>query len=121
MSYDIFRKLGTREQYNYIMKLEYQPSNLPNVGVHYGDIRAICIDALSSAYVSEGTLQCYHQQPHNQIIQYDVPLYEPSELKNELRKKVYIKLDDCMLLDEKEGTNIIHWKKGVDPNFSIDN
>ena len=102
------------------MELEYQPSNLPNVGVHYGDIRAICIDPLSSAYVSEGTFQCYHQQPYNQIVQYDVPLYESTELKNELRKKVYIKLDDCMLLDEKEGTNIIYWKKGVDPNFSVD-
>ena len=120
MSIDIFKKLGTREQYLYLKELEYQPSNLPNVGVHYGDVRAIYIDGHSSAFISEGSIQTFTQQPNKKIIEYNIPINQSVELRNETSMRTFMILDDCMLLDEKEGTNIIYWKKGVDPNFSID-
>ena len=116
MTIDISKKIGTEKQYQYLSELDYKPSNLPNVSVHYGEIRAICIEKKSSAFISEGSIQSFSKQPKQKIVQYDIIIGQPIEL----RKKVYIKLDDCMLLDEKEGTNIIYWKKGVDPNFSVD-
>ena len=56
MRVDIFKKLGTKDQYEYLRNLNYQPSNLPNVSVHYGDVRAICIDKKSSLGFSRGNL-----------------------------------------------------------------
>ena len=40
MSIEVFKKLGSKEQYEYLKNLDYQPCNLPNVGVHYGDVRS---------------------------------------------------------------------------------
>ena len=59
MTIEVFKKLGSKDQYEYLRDLEYQPCNLPNVGVHYGDVRAICISRESSAYVSEGSIKSY--------------------------------------------------------------
>ena len=38
MSVELFKRLATREQYEYLRNLDYQPCNLPNVGVHYGEL-----------------------------------------------------------------------------------
>ena len=117
MTIEVFKKLASREQYEYLRDLEYQPCNLPNVGVHYGDVRAICVNKRSSAYISEGDTKSFTQQHNNKIVQNDIPINQPTEIKNETSKKVYLVLDGCMLLDEKVGDYTIHFKKGVDPDL----
>ena len=117
MTIEVFKKLASREQYEYLRDLEYQPCNLPNVGVYYGDIRAICVSSKSSAYVSEGDVKSFTEQHNNKIVQNDIPINQPTEIKNETSKKVYLVLDGCMLLDEKVGDYTIHFKKGTDPDL----
>ena len=119
MTIEVFKKFASKEQYEYLRDLEYQPCNLPNVGVHYGDVRAICISRESSAYVSEGSAKAFTEQQGKKIVQNDIPINQPSEIRNETTKKVYLILDGCMLLDEKIGDYTIHFKKGIDPD--IDN
>ena len=115
-----FKKLGTMEQYLHLKELEYQPSNLPNVGVHYGDVRAIYIDGHSSAFISEGSIQTFTQQPNKKIIEYNIPINQSVELRNETSMRTFMILDDCMLLDEKDGDFTLHLKKGIDPDFIVD-
>ena len=117
MTIEVFKKLASREQYEYLRDLEYQPCNLPNVGVYYGDVRAICISRESSAYISEGNARAFTQQNKNKIVQNDLPINQPAEIRNETTKKVYLVLDECMLLDEKVGDYTIHFKKGTDPDL----
>ena len=117
MTIEIFKKLASREQYEYLRDLEYQPCNLPNVGVHYGDVRAICVNKGSSAYISEGDTKSFTEQRNNKIVQNDIPINQPAEIRNETSKKVYLVLDGCMLLDEKVGDYTIHFKKGTDPDL----
>ena len=117
MTVEVFKKLGSKDQYEYLRDLEYQPCNLPNVGVHYGDVRAICISRESSAYISEGNAKAFTQQNNNSIVQNDLPINQPAEIRNETTKKVYLALDGCMLLDEKVGDYTIHFYKGTDPDL----
>ena len=117
MTVEVFKKLGSKDQYEYLRDLEYQPCNLPNVGVHYGDVRAICISRESSAYISEGNAKAFTQQNNNKIVQNDLPINQPAEIRNETTKKVYLALDGCMLLDEKVGDYTIHFYKGTDPDL----
>ena len=117
MTIEVFKKLGSKDQYEYLRDLEYQPCNLPNVGVHYGDVRAICISRESSAYISEGNAKAFTQQNNNKIVQNDLPINQPAEIRNETTKKVYLALDGCMLLDEKVGDYTIHFYKGTDPDL----
>ena len=117
MSIEVFKKLVSKDQYQYLRDLEYQPCNLPNVGVHYGDVRAICVEKKSSAYVSEGDIKSFTQQRNNKIVQNDIPINQPTEIKNETRRKVFLILDGCMLLDEKVGDYTIHFYKGTDPDL----
>ena len=118
MTVEVFKKLASKEQYEYLRDLEYQPCNLPDVGVHYGDVRAICISRGSSAYVSEGNAKSFTQQRNNKIVQNDIPINQPAEIKNETSKKVYLVLDECMLLDEKVGDYTVSFKDGVDPDLN---
>ena len=39
MTIEVFKKFASKEQYEYLRDLEYQSCNLPNVGVHYGDVK----------------------------------------------------------------------------------
>ena len=117
MTIEVFKKFASKEQYEYLRDLEYQPCNLPNVGVHYGDVRAICISRESSAYISEGNAKAFTQQNNNKIVQNDLPINQPAEIRNETTKKVYLALDGCMLLDEKVGDYTIHFYKGTDPDL----
>ena len=117
MTIEVFKKFASKEQYEYLRDLEYQPCNLPNVGVHYGDVRAICINRESSAYISEGNARAFTQQNKNKIVQNDLPINQPAEIRNETTKKVYLALDGCMLLDEKVGDYTIHFYKGTDPDL----
>ena len=116
---EVFKKLASKDQYEYLKDLDYQPCNLPNVGVHYGAVRAICVSRASSAYVSEGNAKSFTEQHNKKIIQNDISFNQPAEIRNETTKKVYLILDGCMLLDEKIGDYTIHFKKGIDPD--IDN
>ena len=116
---EVFKRLASKDQYEYLKDLDYQPCNLPNVGVHYGDVRAICVSRESSAYVSEGNAKSFTEQHNKKIIQNDISFNQPAEIRNETTKKVYLILDGCMLLDEKIGDYTIHFKKGIDPD--IDN
>ena len=117
MTIEIFKKLASREQYEYLRDLEYQPCNLPNVGVYYGDIRAICLNRNSSAFISEGDTKSFTEQRGNKIVQNDIPINQPTEIRNETSKRIYMILDGCMLLDEKVGDYTIHFKKGTDPDL----
>ena len=117
MTIEVFKKLASRDQYEYLRDLEYQPCNLPDVGVHYGDVRAICLNRNSSAYISEGDTKSFTEQRGNQIVQNDIPINQPTEIKNETSKRIYMILDGCMLLDEKVGDYTIHFKKGTDPDL----
>ena len=117
MTIEVFKKFASKEQYEYLRDLEYQPCNLPNVGVHYGDVRAICISRESSAYVSEGSAKAFTEQNNNKIVQNDLPINQPAEIRNETTKKVYLALDGCMLLDKKVGDYTIHFYKGTDPDL----
>ena len=117
MTIEVFKKFASKDQYEYLRDLEYQPCNLPNVGVHYGDVRAICINRESSAYISEGNARAFTQQNNNRIVQNDLPINQPAEIRNETTKKVYLALDGCMLLDEKVGDYTIHFYKGTDPDL----
>ena len=117
MSIEVFKKLVLKDQYEYLRDLEYQPCNLPDVGVHYGDVRAICLNRNSSAYISEGDTKSFTEQRGNQIVQNDIPINQPTEIKNETSKRIYMILDGCMLLDEKVGDYTIHFKKGTDPDL----
>ena len=87
MTIEVFKKLASREQYEYLRDLEYQPCNLPDVGVHYGDVRAICISRGSSAYVSEGNAKSFTQQRNNKIVQNDIPINQPAEIEMKHQKK----------------------------------
>jgi len=118
MSIEVFKKLVSKDQYQYLRDLEYQPCNLPNVGVHYGDVRAICVEKKSSAYVSEGDIKSFTQQRNNKIVQNDIPINQPTEIKNETRRKVFLILDGCMLLDEKVGDYTVSFKDGIDPDLN---
>ena len=118
MTVEVFKKLGSKDQYEYLRDLEYQPCNLPNVGVHYGDVRAICVDKKSSAYVSEGDAKSFTKQHNNKIVQNDIPINQPTEIKNETRKRVFLILDGCMLLDEKVGDYVVSFKDGIDPDLN---
>ena len=69
MTIEVFKKLASRDQYEYLRDLEYQPCNLPDVGVHYGDVRAICLNRNSSAYISEGDTKSFTEQHNNKIVQ----------------------------------------------------
>ena len=117
MTIEVFKKLASRDQYEYLRDLEYQPCNLPDVGIHYGDVRAICLNRNSSAYISEGDTKSFTEQRGNQIVQNDIPINQPTEIKNETSKRIYMILDGCMLLDEKVGDYTIHFKKGTDPDL----
>ena len=117
MTIEVFKKLASRDQYEYLRDLEYQPCNLPDVGVHYGDVRAICLNRNSSAYISEGDTKSFTEQRGNQIVQNDIPINQPTEIRNETSKRIYMILDGCMLLDEKVGDYTIHFKKGTDPDL----
>ena len=117
MLIEVFKEFASKDQYQYLRDLEYHPCNLPNVGVHYGDVRAICISRESSAYVSEGNAKALTEQHNNKIVQNDIPINQPTEIRNETSKKVYLVLDGCMLLDEKGGDYTIHFKKGTDPDL----
>ena len=118
MTIEIFKELASKEKYEYLRDLEYQPCNLPNVGVHYGDVRAICISRESSAYVSEGSVLSYTQQYNNKIVQDDIPITQPTEIRNETKRRIYLILDGCMLLDEKIGDYVVHFKQGIDPDLN---
>ena len=117
MTIEIFKKLASRDQYEYLRDLEYQPCNLPDVGVHYGDVRAICLNRNSSAFISEGDTKSFTEQRGNKIVQNDIPINQPTEIRNETSKRIYMILDGCMLLDEKVGDYTIHFKKGTDPDL----
>ena len=117
MTIEVFKKLASRDQYEYLRDLEYQPCNLPDVGVHYGDVRAICLNRNSSAYISEGDTKSFTEQRGNKIVQNDIPINQPTEIRNETSKRIYMILDGCMLLDEKVGDYTIHFKKGTDPDL----
>tara|TARA_B100000085_G_scaffold155281_1_gene141062 strand:- start:402 stop:776 length:375 start_codon:yes stop_codon:yes gene_type:complete len=117
MTIEVFKKLASRDQYEYLRDLEYQPCNLPDVGVHYGDVRAICLNRNSSAFISEGDTKSFTEQRGNKIVQNDIPINQPTEIRNETSKRIYMILDGCMLLDEKVGDYTIHFKKGTDPDL----
>ena len=117
MTIEVFKKLASRDQYEYLRDLEYQPCNLPDVGVHYGDVRAICLNRNSSAFISEGDTKSFTEQGGNKIVQNDIPINQPTEIRNETSKRIYMILDGCMLLDEKVGDYTIHFKKGTDPDL----
>ena len=117
MTIEVFKKLASRDQYEYLRDLEYQPCNLPDVGVHYGDVRAICLNRNSSAFISEGDTKSFTEQRGNKIVQNDIPINQPTEIRNETSKRIYMILDGCMLLDEKVGDYTIHFHKGVDPDL----
>ena len=117
MTIEVFKKLASRDQYEYLRDLEYQPCNLPDVGVHYGDVRAICLNRNSSAFISEGDTKSFTEQRGNKIVQNDIPINQPTEIRNETSKRIYMILDGCMLLDEKFGDYTIHFKKGTDPDL----
>ena len=51
-------------------------------------------------------------------MQNDIPINQPTEIKNETRKRVYLILDGCMLLDEKVGDYTVKFKSGVDPDLN---
>ena len=142
MDIEINKKLATEEEYDYLRNLQYNPSNIPNVSVHYGDVRAMCIEKLSSAYVSpdtvsfnnvddktsyfqsfsgEGYIQSFSKQPENKILQYDIPIVQPTELKNETTRKVYVKLENVLILDEKVGDFVLHYKPMIESNLVLDN
>ena len=120
MTIDISKKIGTEKQYQYLSELDYKPSNLPNVSVHYGEIRAICIEKKSSAFISEGSIQSFSKQPKQKIVQYDIIIEQPIELRNETTRKVYMRLDECMLLDEKVGDLILHYKPMIESDLILD-
>ena len=117
MTIEVFKKLGSKEQYEYLKNLDYQPCNLPNVGVHYGDVRSICLNGKSSAYISEGHVKSFTEQNAVNIIENDIPINQPTEVNNETTKTMYLILDGCMLLDEKVGDYTIHIRRGIDPDL----
>ena len=83
---EVFKKLASKDQYEYLKDLDYQPCNLPNVGVHYGDVRAICVSRESSAYVSEGNAKSFTEQHNKKIIQkfysiFDFNIFKGSSLE----------------------------------------
>ena len=118
MTIEVFKKLGSKEQYEYLKNLDYQPCNLPNVGVHYGDVRSICLSGNSSAYISEGHVKSFTEQNAVNIIENNIPINQPTEVNNETTKTMYLILDGCMLLDEKVGDYTVKFKSGVDPDLN---
>ena len=117
MTIEVFKKFASKEQYEYLRDLEYQPCTLPDVGVHYGDVRSICLSGNSSAYISEGHVKSFTEQNAVNIIENDIPINQPTEINNETTKIMYLILDGCMLLDEKVGDYTIHFYKGTDPDL----
>ena len=57
---------------------------------------------------------------NKKIVQYDIIIGQPIELRNETTRKVYMKLDECMLLDEKVGDLILHYKPLIESDLILD-
>jgi len=103
---------------NYLKTLSYSPSNYINVGIHYGKEKAICIESKSSAFISEGKIDVFCEQPHQKTLHYKINVKEPTELKNETLGKVFVKLDECVLMPNRPGDHTLHIKNGVLENFN---
>jgi hypothetical protein len=51
-------------------------------------------------------------------VQNDIPITQPTEIRNETKRRIYLILDGCMLLDEKIGDYVVHFKQGIDPDLN---
>ena len=98
---------------NYLKSLSYLPSNYRNVGIYYGKKKAICIESKSSAFISEGQIDIFCEQPDEKTLHYNIDVKEPVELKNETSSKVFVKLDECMLMPNRPGDYTLHIKNGI--------
>jgi len=102
---------------NYLKDLSYSPSNYINVGIHYGKEKAICIDPKSSAFISEGKIDVFCEQPHKKTLHYEITVKEPAKLKNETSGKVFVKMDECILMPNRPGDFTLYIKNGTLENF----
>ena len=98
---------------NYLKTLSYQPSNYKNIGVYYGENKAICIERKSSAFISEGQIDIFCDQPSRKTLHYNINVKEPVELKNETSGKVFVKLNESLLMPNRPGDYTLHIKNGI--------
>jgi|TARA_R110001592_G_C12608710_1_gene696647 hypothetical protein len=106
-------KEAEKRMKNYLKTLLYQPSNYKNIGVHYGENKAICIERKSSAFISEGQIDIFCEQPDKKTLHYNIDVKEPVELKNETSKKIFVKLDESILMPNRPGDYTLHIKNGI--------
>lgn len=80
----------------------YTSTNLPNVFVSYNEERFIKISPNSEAFITEGTCEVYCKIRH----EYEkniVPIHQEAKIENKTKYPVYVKLNDCVLTNEREG------------------
>ena len=110
----------TKERLDHLRSLNYEPSNFPNVSMHYGDDeKAICIERFGSAFISEGRIDIYCPQPQDRIIHYDLDILEETEIYNDTVNPIYVNLDECSLIPEISGDRKLTMKNGVMPEDEI--
>lgn len=101
------------EKMIYLKTLPYEESNYKNVSIHYGKEKAICIEPKSSAFISEGKIEVFCQQPHKKTLYYEIKVKEPAEIKNETSSKIFVELEECILMPNRLGDYTIHIKNGI--------
>ena len=105
------------EEVNYLKDLKYKKSNYEGVKVFYGnDVRAITIQPKFSVNLTPGSIILFTKKRQKNYIKHSLNFEQPAEVVNKTTHKIYLKLQDAILSNEKIGDLTYFVNPGEDPN-----
>jgi hypothetical protein len=105
------------EEMNYLKSLNYKKSNYEGVKVFYGDgVRAISVKPKFSINLTPGSLVLFTKKKTQEYIKHNLDFNQPAEIVNKTGHKIYLKLKDAILSNEKIGDLTYFVNPGKDPN-----
>jgi hypothetical protein len=105
------------EEVNYLKDLKYKKSNYEGVKVFYGnDVRAITIQPKFSVNLTPGSIILFTKKRTQKYIKHSLNFEQPAEVVNKTTHKIYLKLQDAILSNEKIGNLTYFVNPGEDPN-----
>ncbi len=105
------------EEMNYLKSLNYKKSNYEGVKVFYGDdVRAISVKPKFSINLTPGSLILFTKKKTQEYIKHNLDFNQPAEIVNKTGHKIYLKLKDAILSNEKIGDLTYFVNPGKDPN-----